>query len=79
MAALFTWKLQGQTDADAEIDTNESVEYWGDGSFRFTVNGVSYIYSGNDAAVNALLGSVFTGTGGLATTTRLFGHTGANV
>ncbi len=79
MAALFTWKLQGQTSGDVAIATNSAVELWGDGSFRFTVNGVSYMYEGNNAAVNALLGSVFTGSGGLATTTRLFGHTGANV
>lgn len=54
------------------------VAHMGDGSWEFTINSIRYSYSGKDAAVNALLEKVFTGTGGFTAgaTDNQFGNTG---
>lgn len=72
MAALQTFKIQGQTAANAVIAT-VTVERHPDGSFRFTSGGTVWVYNGQNQVVNRLLQAIFTGTGGLPAGTSLFG------
>lgn len=68
-----TFKLQGQTNADAAIATVSGVTAKATGEWTWTIDGVAHTYAGNNAAVNQLLRKLFTGTGGFAAGTKLFG------
>jgi len=72
MALLQSFKLQGQTAADVAIAT-VSVERHDDGSFRFSSASSTWVYNGQNQAVNRLLKALFTGTGGLPAGTSMFG------
>ncbi len=75
MAKIADYKIRGLTAASATVATQD-IEFHSDGSFRFTYGSKPFIISGNNAAVNALMKIVLTGTGGFASTDRLFGNTG---
>lgn len=70
-----TYQVRGLTHpAAATINTVTGVVAKGDGSWDWTIGGVRHTYPGNNAAVNALLEEIFTGAGGFAAGTRLFGN-----
>lgn len=64
MAQLYSFKIQGQTAADVEIDT-VAVSYDDDGMLRFTdANGKAREIPIN-GDLSQLLKEIFTGTGGI--------------
>lgn len=70
-----TFQVRGLTHPGAAtINTVTGVAANPDGSWVWTISGVRHTYTGNNAAVNALLEELFTGAGGWGAGTRLFGN-----
>lgn len=68
MTSLHSWKIQGQTAANAAINT-VAVSYNGNGSLTFTDSSGTHrsIQVGYDGDLARLLKEIFTGTGGWTT------------
>jgi hypothetical protein len=73
MAKRFDFKIQGQTAAGAAVAIKD-VEFHDDGSLRFTTAAGRPVIVQPTADLNALLVQIFTGTGGFAAGTKLFGN-----
>ena len=73
MAKRFDFQVRGLTSAAATIAT-KAVEFHDDGSLRFTDAAGNPRIVQPTADLNALLVQIFTGTGGFAAGTKLFGN-----
>jgi hypothetical protein len=69
IAAVLNAKLRGLTDASATIATLD-VDFYADGSLRFTDASGTVHRIMPSASLNALLNAVFTGAGGFASTSK---------
>lgn len=72
-AAAQNFNVRGLTSGAATIAT-QAIDRWEDGTWRFTVNSVPYVYDGHDPAVNMLLFTIFTGASGLPSGLKLLGN-----
>lgn len=71
---LASMKVQGQKSDGTPINTLTGVNFNSDGSWDFQdASGDVIVYAGNNAQMNKLLEIIFTGTGGFASGTKLFG------
>ena len=67
MPKLLDLKICGAANAASPTNVlaTQSVEFWSDGSWQFTISGHRYIYTGNDADINKLLTAISPGASGL--------------